>query len=275
MTTWSELLCICPKDYESRADHSTILIRGQDLIGLAAHVELSPEALIEERVDFKALAAHSTGAVGYLPEKYSTAPRSKVRTSAHLLDCIEARLGWKVRSRLLRKFQVTESLIGDADARINIRFLTDLCAELSRLGISELDLREMGAHSLFRNYHTPLGQAFRALKGPQSLLERCFTEIIQESYDQNHLYTLQKLDQTECVVRVSCNPEVSDALRAVKLGSSHVCQAREGTFSSLSGYQNLPFAEVSERKCIHRGDSTCEYVIRFESAARTFCEGSH
>ena len=43
-----------------------------------------------------------------------------------------------------------------------------------------------------------------------------------------------------------------------------ICQNRTGFFYSVPFFFGLPAAKVTETKCLHKGDSHCEYIVEFE-----------
>lgn len=243
-----------------------IEISERDLLRLAEELSLDPIDLVRGKVDFRAFAAHQQGNVARLPERYAKG-LSRVRTSAHLFDRIESLFGWRARTAILRRRQVTEAALGDLDREISIQFLTDVLEEIRQLGFEDAHFYRLGEQSLVRNYHSAVGEHFRSARNLREMYEKCFMELIQKYYDKNIHYRLVRLTATRAVIEASTNPEVSASLGEKNPGSRLTCLNKAGGFASLSGYRQLPFAKVRETKCVHRGDPACRFEIDFEAAA--------
>lgn len=265
---WAELLQLTPAGYQLLGLRDPCEIPDRVASDLCDYVGITPEALQSGIIDFKTLAKQVSGNVSFVPERYSEGAFSKRRTSGHLLDLIEIRYGWRERLRLLRTFQVTDAIFADPDGRINLRFLSDLCAYLRGKGFSRDALAEMGQHSVVTNYAGPLGRHFRRLRNVQKAYESCFTEVINRYYDENFVYELVRMDEHSCTVECRYRPEVLDATRSRAPGNEGTCSTRAGAFASIPGYLDLPYAKVTESSCIHRGDPLCRYEIDFDMAVR-------
>lgn len=257
---WRQLL----RGSTARTD-GTIELSETALLELSDFAELDPRAVLEGTVDFKALARHRAGDLGHIPEEFQAAARSRVRTSAHLLDFVEIGKGWRFRHKLLRRFQVTEAALSDPDRSISIRFLSRLCESLLSSGLTHEDLYQMGQYSVLTNSASEVGKKLKKLEGPKEVFEKVFTDLIGKYWDRNFDYRLLSLDSDQCVVEAAPSAEVADLLQQRLIGNSGTCASRGGTFSSLTGYLNLPLARVTETHCIHRGDPRCRYHIDFSA----------
>ncbi|MCM2276784.1 MAG: hypothetical protein NDJ89_01755 [Oligoflexia bacterium] len=264
---WAELLSLTEKEYQEG-------LRGarefpeRSIEELAEHLGLTPENLRSGRIDFRALEKHAAGNLGYLPERYTDAAFSRRRTSSHLLEFLDIHYGWRARVRALRRFQLTEQTFADPDARIGFRFLVDLCEYLGEQGFGPSKLLRMGKFSAVVNYHGPLGQAFRRYRDAREAFEGCFTELIGRYYDENFDYRLLHLSDDRCLIEAVPSQRLRDALHANRVGGPGICALRMGAFASIPAYLGLPDAHVTERACIHRGDSRCLHEIDFGAAAR-------
>lgn len=226
-------------------------------------IGLSVESVATGSIDYKALKERSIGNLVYVPDRYAEAAFSKIRTSINLLAYLETRLGWQMKRNILNHFQMSEALFYDPEAKINFRFPTDLCRYLVTSGYSQSIFYEMGAYSLVTNKQTPLGEKLSLLGSPEVLYERIFTEIARQSFDQNCDYKLMSLNSRECTVEARFSDVLKDGLNLKKPGNIFACSVRGGSFSSFTGYIDLPFSRVVEVTCIHRGDSHCKYKITF------------
>jgi hypothetical protein len=254
------------KEGEKSAD-PVVVVAERDLVRLAEELSLDANDVARKHVDFRALAAHQEGNLGRLPERYESG-LSRIRTSAHLFDRIESLFGWRARTSILRRRQVTEAVIRDLDRQINLRFLTDVLEEIRALNVTDAGVFKLGEQSLVRNYHSVVGEQYRAAKDLREMYERGATEIFNKYYDRNTTYRLVKITPTRVVLDAIPNPEACEALKETRPGSRLVCLNKAGAFASLSGYRRLPFAAVRETSCIHRGDAVCRFEIDSTVPAR-------
>lgn len=260
---WADELGLKEIDYRDGLRENTLSVRGRFLLDLADTLKLSPEAIVSGKIDYRTLEISDPTASDALPEIYAHGAFSRRRTSSQLLDFLEVHYGWRMRSQILKHFGLNERIVAVPDGAISIRFLTDLCCYLIDHGFSEDALFKMGQYSVIANYASPLGRKFRESDGPKSLIESTFTEIVNQFFDKNFLYKLIELNDTSCTVEARLNPEASDTSKSGTIGSVLSCKTRGGTFSSLFGYLDLPYAKVTEKTCVHRGDPRCRYEIDF------------
>jgi hypothetical protein len=213
-----------------------------------------------------ALQAHSLGDIFYVPARYIHAAFSRRRTSINLLEYIEKLMGWDARKRILDHFQLTDAVFADPDAHINFLFPSDLCEYLVRSGYSPSIFPNMGAHSIVTNKHTPLGTLMASFETPLKLHESTFGDIVGQSFDRNCNYRLLELTEESCLIGANFTQELQDLLRLKKPGNIQACSVRGGSFSTLTGYLDLPRSEVIEETCVHRGDASCTYRIIYGRA---------
>ncbi len=237
---------------------------------LIEQIGLSVERIVTGSIDYEALRSHAKGDLFYVPEKYMLAAFSKRRTSIHLLEYIENYFGWEMKKNILNHFQVTEAIFKDPDSQINFLFLSDFCNYFTHCGYSPALLPIMGAYSVVTNRNSSLGDLMASFGSPRNLHEQVFVDLVGKSFDRNLDYRLTKLTADTCIVEANFTQELQDALKQKKLGNSHVCSIRAGSFSSLTGYLNLPFSTVVEESCIHRGDACCRYRISFKKAQHQY-----
>lgn len=236
---------------------------------ITAFMNLSFEDFMSGRIDLKVLSSRFLGSEDRLPERYRLAAKSKRRTSIHLINTIEKKGGAHLKKRLLRFLQVDEGTLLNPDREINILFVMDVCRWLGALGLDDSMLFEFGRSSYYQNRNTQLGKALSNHRSLKDLLEVVFLDWVSKHFDQNCDYSLSKLNSEIAVVKAVPNEEVSHFLRpflgvSAHLGSTQVCAAKAGSFSSLSGYLALPFMQVEEKRCIHRGDPACEFYFKLK-----------
>jgi DNA-binding Xre family transcriptional regulator len=269
VSEWSAMLEIPTKAFARTMSAPLVSVSEKTLDRLANALEVTPEDILNGSVDFKLLAQRAAGHATALPEKYSRARYSKVRTSAYLLDYIEIRYGWQVRNRILQHFQINESIIADPDMQISIRFLADLCDYLTIHGFALSGFHEIGKFSSTSNSSGTLASLFRQEVSPMKAYERCFAELIDKYYDQNNVYTLRSLYSQSCSVEAQPHPRLLDDSDGHFFSNESICVAKGGGFASIMDYLSLPDAKVVEAECVNRGDQRCRYEIDFELAAWT------
>lgn len=231
---------------------------------LADQIDLCPEAILSGNINYAILSSRFSGCPTILPEKYTFASYSKRRTSIHLLDSIETRFGWKMRSDILKELQVNEAIFLDPDGFISIQFLVDLCSAIqSRLPQKDI-LFEMGKTSVNSNYHSKLGEIYLRLAGPKQIYENTFPELAKLYYDLNTHYKILKLSDTHCTLKTTPNPLLLELLKSKTIGSLGTCEQKRGVIACYPAYQHLPHAKVIETQCMHRGDLHCIFDIDFE-----------
>ena len=233
---------------------------------LVEKIGLSLDRIATGEIDYKALSERMGGNALYLPERYSLAAFSKRRTSINLLKYLEDHFHWNMKRNILNHFQLSEAIFSDPDANINFLFPTDLCEYMVRSGYSETIFPQMGAYSIATNIGTEAGNLIAALKTPKLVYEGVMLGLAENVFDRNCNYRILKLDDRECWIEANFTEELKDTLKLAVIGNKHVCSIRGGTFASLIGYLDLPFAKVTEVNCIHKGDHSCVYHVDYSEA---------
>ncbi len=235
------------------------------ITNLTESLGISIESLITGKIDFQTLFAHASGNIKKLPERYSSAKFSKVRTSIHLLDFIENNLGWNAKKSIYNHFQINESILKNAESTVNFLMPSDICQFIGeKFKAPPTLLHRIGAHSSTVNKNSILGRVLSAYKSPKTLHENIFTEIVHRFYDKNQIYKILKLTNQYCLVELNFRDEVKDLLKLKKPGNQFACHSIAGSISSLTGYINLPNSKVTKIDCIHQGGCSCKYLIDFE-----------
>jgi len=234
------------------------------IINLADFLDLSYEKIMTGSIDFKALSRRYSGDSKAIPEKYMKAPRSKKRTSINVLDYLEQTYGWQTRQNALRHFQLSEEAIENPEEWINVLFLMDLCNYLAQLGFSDKELFHMGGFSVMSNFDSELGQKYQRLESVKEIIQTCFEEFAPIYYDKNVDYKIVKMTKNQAIIKAISNKEAKESLDLKEIGNTNYCKTKTGAFASFPAYIGLPYAHTSEVSCIHRGDSSCQYLIDFE-----------
>lgn len=260
----SELLGINHSDYK-KVIHRKTDLPAFCLVNLAERFNLNPSSILRGDIDFETLAAHYSGDLEYIPEKYMRAACSRRRTAANILDYAERSIGWVKTQQLKRKLQLSDSALKNHDAFINIELLIDLLGGLRKLGMSDVQLAGTGAHSLIMNRAAPFAVELSKSESLRSLYERMLVEFVP-LIERNCDNTLLKLDDNGCIIRITSNSDVATALGREHLTDRNACLYKAGFLAAPPSYVNLPFAQVTETSCVNHGDSSCKFAVNFESA---------
>ncbi len=242
------------------------------ITNLTESLGISIESLINGKIDFQTLLDHASGNLTKLPERYSSAKFSKVRTSIHLLDFIENNLGWSAKKTIYNHFQINESIFENAESTVNFLMPSDICQYIGEKFKAPTSLLyKIGAHSSTVNKNSILARVLSAYKKPKELHENIFTEIVHRFYDKNQIYKILKLTNQYCIVELNFRDEVKDLLKLKTPGNQFACHSIAGSISSLTGYINLPNSKVTKIDCIHQGGCSCKFLIDF-SVAHAYVE---
>jgi hypothetical protein len=264
---WSEILNISEQDYaDFRSGRKQVSILS--LSQLAQHLELTLESLMSGNIDFKILVARQKGDVIQLPDRYRVAARSRKRASVNLLNATEEFFGWQARVFSLRHLQVTEAAFLDLDEAINVRFNTDLCDYLHRNYGGTHHFYDMGAYSVITNYNTPVGKLMAQNTRLEDLYQFFVEEMLVNHWERNFKYELTRLTPTSCRIESYPNQDVAHEMGVRNPGSPFLCQTKVGVTACVPGYLSLPFANVRETACVHRGDPRCVLEVDYEFAAK-------
>jgi hypothetical protein len=260
--TWAHVLGISEKDYQQvRLGRRAISIAA--LESMATFLNVSLESFGKNDIDTRALVARFRGDETYLREKYAVGAMSSRWSSINVMDYVDSYFGWELRARALKHLQVSEGVFARPDEKINLRFLVDLLAYLQRSGASESHLFAMGANSVVTYLNAPLGKELQKSRGVHEALE-AMNANIGKYLEKNFQYALDHLGEDTCVFAAKPNPDLCDALKQRHPGSPGLCLTKAGVLAAIPAYLGLPFAEVVETTCIHRGDDACRFEADLE-----------
>ncbi|MDR3606230.1 MAG: hypothetical protein P4M08_02490 [Oligoflexia bacterium] len=263
MCEWAAMIRISERHYREKITLPLIEIEDSALEALSEELEITLEAVSSGNLDYRTLARRQSGNATCLPGVYATGAHSRVRTSSHILDFIEIHHGWRERNQILCRFQLNESIFANLETKISIKFLSDLWLYLNSRGVTLEQFHQIGKYSVLSNINSVVGQHFRKFKSPKTAYESLF-EVVNIHYDKNFTYRIKNLTHSCCVVDAQPNKDVLDELQSTTIGNEGSCASRGGTMASILGYLDLPYADVTEINCIHRGDPQCRYIARYE-----------
>jgi len=231
---------------------------------LTESIGISIDAIVTGKIDYKVLKAHFNGNLKTIPERYSTAKFSKIRTSTHILDFVEQHLGWNAKKTIYNHFQINEAIFDNDEEMVNFLMPSDICRFIGeKFKAPEAYLEKIGAHSAVVNKNSIVGKIVSLYESPKELYENMFTEAVHRLYDRNQTYQILKLTDQYCIVQPNFREEVKDLLQMKNPGNRFACHSIAGSISSLTGYLDLPYSKVTKIDCIHKGGCSCKYKIDF------------
>lgn len=225
------------------------------------------DAIVTGKIDYRALAAHNSGNLKVLPERYSRAKFSKIRTSIHILDYVEKILGWNAKKTIYNHFQINESMFDNPESTVNFLMPSDICRFIGeKFKASHLQLQRIGAHSSTVNQNSVVGQVAARFNNPKVLYENFFQVMVHQLYEKNQRYRILKLSDDYCIVETNFRSEVKELLKTHQLGNVFACASIAGSMASIPGYLNLAHSKVTKIDCVHHGGCNCKYFIDFSRA---------
>jgi hypothetical protein len=231
---------------------------------LTESIGISIDAIVRGKIDYRTLHAHWNGKLKIIPERYTVAKFSKIRTSSHILDYVDKHLGWFAKKSIFNHFQINEAIFQHDDEMINFLLPSDICKYIGeKFKAPESYLEKIGSHSVVVNKNSIVGKIVSLYESPKQLYENMFNVAVHRLYDQNQTYQILKLNDQYCIVQPNFREEVKDLLQVRNPGNRFACHSIAGSISSLTGYINLPYSKVTKISCIHKGDCSCRYLIDF------------
>ncbi len=260
----SELLQVKENELK-RIFKKTRKLKVTELASLTDALSLSIESFVLGDLDLVAIEKHSKGQLDYIPERYTQAGQSRIRSALVYFHFIEQRLGWWVLQSLMRKFQITHKAIEDPNTLININFFKDITELLSKRGLESSNFYQIGAHSYEMNKNSEFSKKLEISANPTDAYDRLCYEL-KNHIESNSHYRILRQTPTTIEIESKDNPDTAQALKLSHLGNPFVCQYKAGFFSRGTSYIDLPSVSVKEIKCAHYGDPSCIFEVNIELA---------
>ena len=240
---------------------------------LAERLNLNLEDLYHGRVDYPSLGVRFRTEPQHLPEKYSAGAGSRFATVINILDYVEEKYGWHKRIETLRHFQMSEDFLSAPERPVNFRFMTHLLTYLDAHVMPETEFFRIGQNTLKildkSNLLKPSGNPSSVPSSIPSSIKDAYEFFFKDTIrfiDCNYIYTLEKLTRSSCVVSLKPNPAVSEPMEWKAPGSFGTCIYRAGSLSIVPRYLGKSAAHVLKTKCVHQGETSCEYHLTFSDA---------
>lgn len=261
----AQKMCTTSKRYKSFLSYSCVPTMNE-LQGLLDHYNLSLDALKHDKIDLDVVASHSTGSLLRISERYLKGAFSKRRTINHTLDYIKDNIGYFAYDMTERYFQLNKCILANPEAMINIHFIEDLYTYLAyEQCLPSQEFFKIGMHNLSTLEGSSFARSLTDVTHPKFLYRNLIERDVR-LLEKNSDYQLISLTDGSCIFRSNIRQQVSELLSITKVGTTHTCKYREGIFSMLPQFIDLPHAQVQETSCAHRGDEFCQFEVDFSEA---------
>lgn len=239
----------------------------KSILNLSESLHETPQALIHGSVDFQLMQIKSESKNWNIPKPYSFGQHGRSRTTITTFDYLERYHGWRLRYDILKTFGLSETILTDPFSPISMRLITDVTSYLAKRQFNHGDFFKMGMYSYNGNSQTNLGQHYARLNTPREVVEHMWSECLK-FYENNCIYSFLKLNDKEALLEVVSDPDVASELGVKHLGNENICDLKAGIIASAPLYIGYPTAAVTQKSCVHRGDSACVYSITFPEASQ-------
>lgn len=263
---WLDILKLTWADYALIKAGSKNIPK-KSILNLAECLDETPQSLINGSVNFKSMQIRSESKNWQIPRQYSYGRHGRSRTTITTFDYLERYHGWRLRYDILKAFDLNESMLTDPFSSISMRLITDVTSHLAKRQFNSGDFFKMGMYSFNGNVETKLGQFYSRLNTPREVLEHMWSECLK-FYESNCIYNFLKLNNDEAVLEVLSDPFVAEELGVRHLGNQNICDLKAGIIASAPLYIGYPTAAVTQKSCVHKGDSACVYSVTFPEASQ-------
>lgn len=260
---WLDLIQMTWKDYfDFRTGQKPVEEKTWE--NLAAYFDLPIEKLHMGEIDYRSLSISKTPKSIHMPDYYLVSPQGRLRSTITSIDFLEHKYGWRLRSDVLKKFNLYEPHLQDAFAPISIRLITEVCDYLYKRQFKPEDFFQMGVHSYVGNKNSLLPKLYSEIVNLTDTYE-FIVKNVMPLFEQNCHYTFEILKDGNGLITMKSNADVAAALKVKHLGSPHLCHLKGGIWASTALYLGLNLPRVTHPKCEHRGDHICHYHLDFSS----------
>lgn len=200
-----------------------------------------------------------------LPDRYCHATFSTMRPVMNILSYIEKYLGFEAKRRLLRKFQVDDSLIFENGAKTNIHLITDFLNYLSLTNDFQTeDFIAMGQMMPEQSANSILKEKVAGSRSVEELYEILIFECTH-LFDVNCTYKLVSLKNSEIIIDAIPNSHALSELSLFRdqFGSEELCHTRMGVFSSMPRLKYSCNGIAKKIESVFEGGTHNRYKINF------------
>ncbi len=255
----------------TKASYQKVLA-GEKHIGLESFLDflekfkISIDSTVAGGIDYVALREHFRGNKGFVPERYTFSPESKLRAPAYMLDYVERTEGNYYKMLLMRKLQITSDLFQNLEQKVSATLSSDLCQSILRLTHDEKKVVDMGRNFYNFSKESPIGNQFRQSRSISEAYEMMCYDIIPKNVENNCDYRLGVLKKNYCEIWAYPNSKVLHTLGTDTLTNKAFSLLREGFASIPPMYFGLPPSKVVTTACVSLGFDYCRMEISFPQA---------
>lgn len=179
-----QILSLSNSDKDSFKSLSLNLV---EIHNLANHLKLLPESIFNNSFCPETLKQHYYGNKSYISTYWLEGGGSTVSCLNNALSLTS----YKVRERVLRKFQITEEFLREPKQRIGVHLLGQVINEISQQQMNPYFAYEVGELSCKEFSQTKTFQNLRALSCPKEVYKRFISEVIKKIESNMH-YSIEE-----------------------------------------------------------------------------------
>lgn len=245
------------KVLEGEAEFSVI-----QLTKLSRDFNFSLKALGEGKIDTDSIIRKYQGKRSGMPQRYDgKIPRVKNYFIISTLNYTEETHGPSLKKLALDYLQIEDHLYKDPEDYVNLEVLVDLLIFLHDHGMSEEEIRELGAQSFKGIFKLPI---FPNFKNAQDFFKFFYEEFATKEAASHYQFKPIKNTESELVIQVTDSSETLDYMDGKPLGSPYCCLHMEGGFAEALRFKGIHQFEESHPQCRHRGDENCIFEFKFK-----------
>jgi predicted hydrocarbon binding protein len=174
--------------------------------------------------------------------------------------------GTKTALELIHHFDLDKRIFENTEQeRVNHLFFEDIMGFLKTRGLSDSDVWFIGKNMIQFSRGSQFASELTSFGRPKEMLE-FYLSLKLSSVEKNNEYVLHYLDDEKCILRSYEREECQDIFKRLHVGCENRCLYRAGALSAATQYLGLPSSQVTETKCVHRGDQFCQFEINYSFA---------
>jgi hypothetical protein len=228
---------------------------------LMDRLNVSPDQVVQDEIDYQAVRLHFKENIIILPEKYRRGLNSSTRfTAAYMIDYIRRDLGKNAEFSLLRRLQLHPELMLDFTLKNNILLSRDICQHVAHF-YGDMFVQRMGGHSLKVIADRLFAWRVHECKTIQEYLVKFFYEIIPGYVEKNFQWEFMRLTSDETIIRASPSPFLTASFRQKEICTAPLEKLRLGFIQGILDSYSKGQYIVRQVSSISSGDTADLYCI--------------
>jgi predicted hydrocarbon binding protein len=227
------------------------------LVKLASVLKLNLDRIFNDKFNTSSLQNENHYLLGAYSNKNS---------AIKILKQISKMKGLIFTQYILDYLNVSGLIFNESVSHINILFFEDLFNLLNKFGFKKNHYELLGRKSLYEENLEVSPYIKEKLKSNnlKNLWEKYFLDFIH-FIEKNNIYKIKSLNDEKCVVMSLENQDLLDIFNKSSVGTIERCHYRVGALSEVTYALGFERSFVFETKCVHQGDSHCEFEIYFNN----------